>query len=69
MTKTLADLYQEFPEHFKAGVENVDHICCQVVMAKHPDFKERFPSGREAKQAAKERAPHIMQAKFCSGRD
>ena len=68
MTKTLQDLYQEYPEHFASGAENMADVRCKTVMAKYPEFNERFPSGRKARQMDKTRTLSLVLAKLSGGR-
>lgn len=56
MTKTLADLYQAYPEHFASGAKNVarENVIAKV-QERYPDFKERFTCGSKNRPIKRKR--------------
>ncbi len=68
MTKTLSDLYQEYPEHFASGVQNTHQDVIKAVQARYPDFKECFPSGRHNREKKREIPINLLFTKASGGR-
>ena len=66
---TLNELYLKYPEHFKSGVQNAAEIeVYQKITDAHPEFQERFPSGRKAKEKTQDIPMQTLLSKFCAGR-
>ena len=66
---SITELYLKYPEHFKSGVQNAAEIeVYQKITDAHPEFQERFPSGRNAKEKTQDIPMQTLIAKFQAGR-
>ena len=66
---SITELYLKFPEHFKSGVQNIPKMnAYSKTTDAHPEFQERFPSGRKAKEKTQDIPMQTLLAKFQAGR-